>query len=257
MIAFWIMTGLAAAGAALLVLTGARSGADPTPATQAEIGARELAELDRLKARGLLDEAAHAAARAEAARRLLAGQSGTTPAPQTGRRDRLWVLSGIAAATAAALGLYILTGSPGLPDQAYQRRVDDWSTRLETLQPAQLAAVAARAAQDRPNDPQALAMLGAARFAADDPLGAASAFRRLIEREPENAQAWAFSGSRSISRRKAEAAPKGSSAAKRAAPSMARAWGSFGRSWAARAATAASWAGCSVSSRVDQSSTRR
>lgn len=194
MIAFWIMTGLAAAGAALLVLTGARSGADPTPATQAQIGARELAELDRLKARGLLDEAAHAAARAEAARRLLAGQSGTTPAPQTGRRDRLWVLSGIAAATAAALGLYILTGSPGLPDQAYQRRVDDWSTRLETLQPAQLAAVAARAAQDRPNDPQALAMLGAARFAADDPLGAASAFRRLIEREPENAQAWARLG---------------------------------------------------------------
>lgn len=194
MIAFWIMTGLAAAGAALLVLTGARSGADPTPATQAEIGARELAELDRLKARGLLDEAAHAAARAEAARRLLAGQSGTTPAPKTDRRDRLWVLGGIAAATAAALGLYILTGSPGLPDQAYQRRVDDWSTRLETLQPAQLAAVAARAAQDRPNDPQALAMLGAARFAADDPLGAASAFRRLIEREPENAQAWARLG---------------------------------------------------------------
>ena len=37
-------------------------------------------------------------------------------------------------------------------------------------------------------------MLGAARFAADDPLGAASAFRRLIEREPENAQAWARLG---------------------------------------------------------------
>jgi cytochrome c-type biogenesis protein CcmH len=192
MIVFWIMTGLAAAMAGLLVLTGARRGADTAAAGEAEIGGRELDELDRLKARGLLDEAAHAAARAEAGRRLLAGQAVT--APVVGRRDRVWVLAGIGATTAAALALYVATGSPGLPDQAYERRVDDWAANLEGLEPVQLAAVTARVARDNPEDRQALAMLGAARFAAEDPLGAASAFRRLIELEPGDAQAWARLG---------------------------------------------------------------
>ncbi|OYW89796.1 MAG: c-type cytochrome biogenesis protein CcmI, partial [Caulobacterales bacterium 32-67-6] len=136
MIVFWIMTGLAAAMAGLLVLTGARRGADVAGA-DADVGGRELDELDRLKARGLLDEAAHAAARAEAARRLLAGQAVAAAPPVVGRQDRFWVLGGIAATTAGALALYVLTGSPGLPDQAYERRVDQWSTQLETLEPAQ------------------------------------------------------------------------------------------------------------------------
>ena len=95
---------------------------------------------------------------------------------------------------AGALGLYVATGTPGLPDQAYERRVDAWSADLDGLEPAQLAAVAARVARERPGDRQALAMLGAARFAADDPLGAASAFRRLIDLDPKDAQAWARLG---------------------------------------------------------------
>ena len=60
MIVFWIMTGLAAALAALLVLTGARRGADPAGGAETQAGSREIEELDRLKARGLLDEAAYA-----------------------------------------------------------------------------------------------------------------------------------------------------------------------------------------------------
>jgi len=54
--------------------------------------------------------------------------------------------------------------------------------------------VTARVARDNPQDRPALTMLGAARFAADDPLGAASAFRRLIELEPTDARAWARLG---------------------------------------------------------------
>lgn len=192
MIAFWIMTGLAAAMAALLVLAGARRGADPAVDAEADVGGRELDELDRLKARGLLDEAAHAAARAEAGRRLLAGRVAAVPV--AGRLDRLWVLGGLSVTVAATLALYVLTGSPGAADQGYGRRVDDWANRLDTLEPAQLAAVTARVVEQRPGDRQALALLGAARFAADDPLGAASAFRRLIELEPTDAQAWARLG---------------------------------------------------------------
>lgn len=178
--------------AALLVLAGARRGADPGATVESQAGAREIEELERLKARGLLDDAAYAGARAEAGRRLLAVQA--TTAPIAGGRDRFWVLGGVALAVAGALGLYVATGAPGLPDQAYERRVDDWATRLETLEAPQLAAVAARVVRDKPGDPQALAMLGAARFAADDPLGAASAFRRLIDIQPKDAQAWARLG---------------------------------------------------------------
>lgn len=187
MIAFWMMTGLAAALAALLVLAGARRGAD-APDAETAAGVREIEELDRLKARGLMDEAAHAAARAEAGRRLLAQGDAATPAP--GPRDRLWVLGGIGVAVAAALGLYVVIGAPGLPDQAYERRVDQWATELDTLEAPQLAAVVKRVVDDRPGDRRALAMLGVARFEAGDPLGAASAFRRLVELEPSDAQAW-------------------------------------------------------------------
>ncbi len=192
MIAFWMMTGLAAALAALSVLAGARRGAEPASGVETQAGAREIEALDRLKARGLLDGDAHAAARAEAGRRLLA--TAATTAPVAGARDRLWVLAGIGVTVAGALGLYVATGTPGLPDQAYERRVDAWSADLEGLAPTQLAAVAARVARERPGDRQALAMLGAARFAADDPLGAASAFRRLIDLDPKDAQAWARLG---------------------------------------------------------------
>ena len=55
MTAFWIMAALMTALAGLCTLAGARRGADGEETVSAEA---ELAELDRLKARGLLDEAA-------------------------------------------------------------------------------------------------------------------------------------------------------------------------------------------------------
>lgn len=194
MIAFWMMTGLAAALAALLVLAGARRGADAAEDVQADAGRRELDELDRLKARGLLDETTHAAARAEAGRRLLAQDKSGDAAPRAGSRDRVWVLVGTGAAVLGALGLYMTTASPGLPDQPYLQRVDQWAADPSVLEPEQLAAVMGRVAAERPNDPRALAMLGAARFEAGDPIGAASAFRRLLAVQPDDAQAWARLG---------------------------------------------------------------
>jgi len=171
---FWIMTGLAAAMAGLLVLAGARRGADAEAVVDREAGARELAELDRLKTRGLLDEAGWTAARAEAGRRLLAA-----------RRD---------ARAAVSLALYLGLGAPGMADQAYETRVRDWAASPETLEPAQAAAVIGRIVKDRPDDHRALTMLGAARFEAGDPIGAASAFRRALAIQPDDAQSWARLG---------------------------------------------------------------
>lgn len=190
MTAFWILTGLATTLAALLMLVGARRGAEP--ATEIDLGADELAALDRLKARGLMDDAAWAAARAEAGRRILSAQG--VGAPSAGRSDRIWVIVGVALAAATALGLYVLTGAPGLADQPYERRVEDWASRPMTLDDQQLAAVAARAARERPNDPEMLRLLGAARFQAGDPVGAATAFRRVLALQPEDAQSWARLG---------------------------------------------------------------
>ena len=198
MVVFWILTGLATAMAALLVLAVARrasakGGADGAVAAEPDLATRELAELDRLKARGLLSEEAWASARAEAGRRLLA----TTPAPvaaSPGRHDRQWVLGALAVTGAVALGVYMIVGTPGLPDQAYERRVDEWATSLDTLEAPQIAAVVARVVRERPQDHQALTMLGAARFEAGDPLGAASAFRRALAVQPEDAQSWARLG---------------------------------------------------------------
>ena len=190
---FWIMTALMAALAGLLVLAGARRGVDGGEVVTAATASAELSELDRLKARGLLDEAGWTAARAEAGRRILSARRETAPVV-AGARDRFWVLGGLGGAVAVAVGLYVLLGAPGLPDQSWERRVDAWATQLDSLEPAQISAVVARVVDERPNDHQALTMLGAARFEAGDPIGAASAFRRAVAVRPDDAQSWARLG---------------------------------------------------------------
>lgn len=194
MIVFWMLTGLMAAMAGLLVLGGARRGVgEPATALDARTAAAELSELDRLKARGLLDEAGWTAARAEAGRRILNAERHDAPVV-AGSKDRLWILGGLATTVACALCLYLLVGQAGLPDQPYQSRVDEWAGHPETLEAPQLAAVAARVVRDHPDDHEALTMLGAARFEAGDSLGAASAFRRALKVQPGDARSWARLG---------------------------------------------------------------
>lgn len=189
MTVFWILTGLLTALAGLLVLAGARRGVDTLPSGQAELARRELEELDQLKARDLLSPEAWVTARAEAGRRLLSGRS--EPVSVVSRpSDRRWVLSGLVAAGVCALSLYVLIGRPGQLDQPFQRRVDQWAGNLESLEAPQLAAVAARVVRDHPDDHQALVMLGVARFEAGDPIGSASAFRRALAIQPDDALSW-------------------------------------------------------------------
>lgn len=192
MIVFWTLAGLVTAMAGLLVLSVARRGADNVQPV-AGTAAAELAELDRLKARGLLDDDAYVSARAEAGRRLLSGKV-EDHTPRIGSRDRVVVLGGLIVAVAATLGLYLVFGSPGLSDQAYERRVDEWSESVETLEPAQIAAVLARSVREEPQNRTGLTMLGVARFEAGDALGAASAFRRALEIDPNDATSWARLG---------------------------------------------------------------
>lgn len=193
MTAFWILTALATALAALLVLTGARRGADAVVDDRPAAAGRELTELDSLRARGLIDEDAWAAARAEAARRLLSDTSGPVRL-QSGRHDPRWVLLGVGLTAAAALGLYWTLGKPGYGDQPYQKRVEAWGSSTDPLEPVQIAAVLAREVRLDPDNRRMLTMLGAARFQADDPIGAASAFRKALNKDPNDARSWARLG---------------------------------------------------------------
>lgn len=189
---FWTLAGLTTALAGLLVLSGARRGSDAI-APESDTGAAELAELDRLKARGLLDDDTLASARAEAARRLLTTVPVDAP-PVVGRRDRTIALGAVVATSAVTLALYLVFGAPGLPDQTYERRVDAWASSPETLDAPQIAAVLTRAVRREPGNREALTMLGAARFEAGDPIGAASAFRRALALDANDAVSWARLG---------------------------------------------------------------
>lgn len=191
---FWFSAAVLSALAGLLVLAAARRGVDDGGDPLGRAAAGELAELDRLKARGLLDDAGWTQARAEAGRRMLTMDRAGGDAAALRAVDPRWLLAAVAATVAAALGVYVVTGSPGAPDQAYERRVDGWAADLDRLEPAQMAAVVARVARERPGDRQAWTMLGAARFEAGDPMGAASAFRRALEIDPTDAQSWARLG---------------------------------------------------------------
>lgn len=191
MTAFWLLSGLAAALAAWILLTFARRGEREAPADAP--ATLELDELERLRSRGLMTDDAFAAARAEAARRLIREEDRQSP-PRARAEDRPWVLVAEAGSAALALGLYLTVAAPGFADQPFERRVDQWAEAPEMLNAPQLAAVMARAAAERPDDPEAQAMLGAARFSAGDPLGSASAFRRVLALQPDNAQAWARLG---------------------------------------------------------------
>jgi cytochrome c-type biogenesis protein CcmH len=202
MLIFWTLTGLACAMAGLLILSSARAagqGGVPTDGdtVRGRLLARDLAELDRMAARGVLAGAELESARAEVSRRHLDGAPDTLSEPldpQARARQASWVLGSVGAAVLAALGTYILLGSPGLADQPYARRVAEWAETPGMLDAPRLAAVMEREAASRPDSFEAQALLGAARFEAGDPIGAASALRRAAMLRPDDAQTWARLG---------------------------------------------------------------
>jgi cytochrome c-type biogenesis protein CcmH len=164
MIAFWIAAGLLAAAASMLMLwMGGRTPAAAAGSAEATLYRRHLAEVDELRARGLLGEEEHRAARAEAGRRLLAAEESAPSPLKTGTGGRRLLLATALLTPLAAGGLYILTGRPGTADQPYAQRLAAWrGAPPEALPPRALAALAEDAARRRPEDPNAWRMLGRA-----------------------------------------------------------------------------------------------
>lgn len=83
----------------------------------------QLAELDREREAGRLDEPGHRAARVEVQRRLIAAADQAEAAVVAGRSPAL-LAALLPLIAAAGLGLYLLRGSPGMPSAPYDLRAE-------------------------------------------------------------------------------------------------------------------------------------
>ncbi len=191
-ILFWPAAAVLAALAALLVLMfGARAakraaaaGEDPARA----VYRRQLDDLDDLAERGLLQADEREAARAEAARRLLAEPA--TRAPESPGL-RVLPLAAAGAAALAALGLYVWLGSPGMPDQPFKARMAQWRAEATSapgkLRPDEMAAMLREVVKSHPGDPRPLEMLGRLDSQTGDAAAAARDYDRAAHLDPNNA----------------------------------------------------------------------
>ena len=200
MIEFWIAAALLSAIAAALVVFRAirlagRPAADPT----VDVYRRQLSEIDELADRGLLADAEHKAARAEAARRLLSAADeakSDTATPSPSQAIRLSVIVTAVAAPLAAIGVYMLLGSPGLPDQPFAARLKTWRSASDPTQltPPELAAVLSEVVKSRPNDVEGRLLLARAQAAAGDLPSATQTLRSTSRVAPNNPDVWQMLG---------------------------------------------------------------
>ena len=197
MIAFWVAAGLLSALAAGLILLRAAEAARHGPVADPAMAVyrRQLSEIDDLAARGLIPEGERRSAHAEAGRRLLAAADHRTAAWVSGSRAGAPVALAAGLACAAAVGLYFLTGAPGLPDMPFHKRLEAWRhADPRTLNAPEMAAVLDAFTRTRPNDPEAYRYLAMAEGASGDPAAAARALRRAVRLAPQRADLWEMLG---------------------------------------------------------------
>ncbi|ALL12592.1 c-type cytochrome biogenesis protein CcmI [Caulobacter henricii] len=192
MIAFWISAaGLSAAAGALVLRSAARAGAVDGTAPGLDAHRRQLGEIDRLAAGGLLDDGERKAARAEAGRRLLVEADRAEVWSRDGLGSRRLAVTAAAVAPLLALATYLVLGSPGFSDQPYARRVAEWrATDPAQLDPPRIAAVLETIVAERPGDAEPLKHLAMARSASGDVGGAEQALRRAVSLAPGRADLW-------------------------------------------------------------------
>jgi cytochrome c-type biogenesis protein CcmH len=196
MVWLWIAAALVSAGLAALVVHRAARAAVATAAENPALAVyrRQMAELDELADRGLLEEGERRAVRAETGRRLLAAGRRAEPPLRTASRGL--VLAAAAAAPFMALLAYVAIGTPGFPDQPFARRLAEWRATPDpaTLSPPEMAAILNQVAKERPSDPEPLRNLALAELASGQPLEAAQAAQRALVLAPGRADLWELLG---------------------------------------------------------------
>ncbi len=127
----WIILGCLTALVLFVLLRpllGARGREDAREAFNAAVYRDQLGEIEADRARGLIGESEAEAARLEIARRLLQADSKERAAPSeraSGGSVRAAIIVVATLVPLLALGLYLLYGSPRLPDQPLAARLED------------------------------------------------------------------------------------------------------------------------------------
>ena len=195
MIWLWVAAALISAALAALIVRRAASaaGAQQRENPALAVYRRQMAELDELAERGVLADAERRSVRAETGRRLLAAAE-RDEAP-TRKAGPTTILIAAAVAPLIALGIYVVIGAPGYPDQPFKMRLADWrAADPETLEPGQMAAILREVAAERPTDPEPLRQLAVAEFGARQPTEAIQALHRAIVLAPGRADLWQLLG---------------------------------------------------------------
>jgi cytochrome c-type biogenesis protein CcmH len=166
--------------ALLFVLAGLRSRPRDERATRAEFNVavlrQQFDELERERARGLLGEAEFRSAREDLERRLLDDVAAPAADPR-GRAARGWTLAVPAALPIAALGIYLLLGSPHFAARSVPAAATGADSSRGAVTLAELEAHVARS----PKDARAWIMLARLRMQADLFAPAADAYATAIE----------------------------------------------------------------------------
>lgn len=189
---FWMLAAVLTLGACLAVLVpmmrrGPERQADA--AHDVEVYRDQLAEIDRDVARGVLSTNDAETARAEIARRILkADRAAATDGAQSGTGSATMRVAATAAILAVPLlswGLYGMTGSPDLPDQPLQARLE---RNPADSSMAELVARAERHLAANPEDGRGWEVLAPIYLRMSRHADAANAFRNAIRLSGPSAQ---------------------------------------------------------------------
>ena len=197
----WLILTLLMGGAALIVLAPFffGSGAKDSP-TSLDVYKDQLAEVDRDKAQGLIDEAEAASARLEIERRILAaGRADASPAQTVSPNWHYRMVTGVAAIVVlGSVGLYGSLGRPDLPSAEVQAMAleGQQTTQATGGQPAAaqqaggdvetLVKRVQKRVEENPNDPEGWRMLGWSYSNIGRHKDAVAAYRRAVDLQKDN-----------------------------------------------------------------------
>ncbi len=190
MTGLWIVLALMTAVVLAVLLTPLIRGAGKKGPARSEydlaVFKDQLAELDRDRERGLLDDGEAEAARIEIQRRMLAASSGAdeteAPAPLK------WLSAAVigVAISAAAFGFYFILGSPSVPNQPFAERniASEIAAREGRLNRDEVLGLTAKLEQrlrENPGDVNSWMLLGRTYLTINEIDSALAAFRKAME----------------------------------------------------------------------------
>jgi cytochrome c-type biogenesis protein CcmH len=197
--ALWIAAAALTVATLALVLAPLFRRREPPPA-RAEfdlvVFRDQLAEVDRDLERGLLDTEQAAAARIEVERRMLAAADEKAPVPSATRHGRgglVLAAFAVVLVPAGAFGLYLVLGTPGIPDQPLAAREQPGSTAAGGVTLETAVANLAERLQANPDNAEGWILLGRSYVTLERYPEAAEAFRHALQLngvEPDLAAAY-------------------------------------------------------------------